>query len=317
MEQTESAAFSGRIGIVGAGAVGAYYGARLAQAGNDVHFLLRSDAEAVERGGYRVTSCDGDFHLFPVQGHRDPAEMGPCDLVVVALKTTAQAALETLLPPLLHPGTVLLTLQNGLGADEWLAARHGAHRVIGGLCFVCINRLGPGLIDHQAQGHISLGEFTGPPRPRTTALAAMFRAARVSCGVVESLARERWKKLVWNIPFNGLSIAAGGVHTAEILATPALEARVRRLMREAIGAAAALGHSLPADLEEKQIAATRIMGPYRPSSLIDFQAGREVELETIWGEPLRRAQSAGCPMPELAVLYSEIADAIAARRPEQ
>ena len=130
---------------------------------------------------------------------------------------------------------------------------------------------------------------------------------------VESLARERWKKLVWNIPFNGLSIAAGGLHTAQILADEALETRVRRLMREVIGAAAALGHPLPPELEEKQIAATKIMGAYRPSSLIDFQDGRAVEIESIWGEPLRRAQAVGCPMPELDALYREIAEAVAGR----
>ena len=297
---------SPRIAIVGAGAVGCFYGGRLAQHGHDVHFLMRSDYEAVKREGLRILSPQGDAHLTGVQCYRTTAEIGPCDIVFIAIKVTSNALLPDLLPPLLHADTALVTLQNGLGNEEFLSAHFGAERILGGLCFVCLNRTAPGVIEHIAQGRINLGEHERPPQDRTHEVAGMLRRSRVECVVEESLAAARWKKLVWNIPFNGLSIAAGGVDTAAILADPALEKRVRDLMGEIITTAEKLGHIMPAGLTEDMIERTRTMTRYKPSSLIDFEAGRAVELEAIWGEPLRRAAAAGIPMPHVEALYQEL-----------
>lgn len=295
----------GRIAIVGSGAVGCYYGGRLAQHGHDVHFLMRSDYETVKRDGLKITSPQGDAHL-QVNAHRTPEDIGPVDLVIIAMKVTANAALPGLIAPLLHEGTALLTLQNGLGNEEFLAHHFGAHRVLGGLCFVCINRTAPGVIDHQAQGRINMGEHTRAPLPRTHQMAEEFRRSLIDCQVVESLAAARWQKLVWNIPFNGLSIAAGGIDTEAILASPALENRVRALMAEIIQTATALGHTLPKNLIETMVTNTRTMAAYKPSSLIDYLDGREVELEAIWGEPVRQAAAAGLAMPEVQKLYDEL-----------
>ncbi len=215
------------------------------------------------------------------------------------------------MPPLLHDRTILLTLQNGLGNESWLAERFGAERVIGGLCFVCINRVGPGVIDHQAQGLISLGEPDGPSRPRTHALAALFQHSGVPCRVAESLLAERWKKLAWNIPFNGLAIAAGGIDTAAILADPALRTLTEELMREVVAAARALGHELPEEVIARHLEATTGMGPYWPSSVLDFLAGCEVEVASIWGEPLRQARAAGVETPRLAMLHALLRSQVA------
>ena len=145
-----------------------------------------------------------------------------------ALKTTANADLERLIPPLLHEGTLLLTLQNGLGNEEFLAERWGEERVLGGLCFVCLNRVAPGVIEHYGHGTLSLGEFRRPPAERTRAIGAMFSAAGVETHVVENLVTERWRKLVWNIPFNGLSIATGGLTCDLLLADEGLHGRCAR-----------------------------------------------------------------------------------------
>ena len=125
--------FPGRVAVVGSGAVGAYYGGRLASSGLDVSFLVRRDFEIWKEHGLRVRSVQGDFTVHPVRAFRRPEEMGPQDLVVIALKATANEALAQILPPLLHPNTALLTLQNGLGNDDWLAQRFGGQRVFGGL----------------------------------------------------------------------------------------------------------------------------------------------------------------------------------------
>lgn len=295
-----------RIAIVGAGAVGCFYGGRLAEHGHDVHFLLRSDYEAVKRDGLRILSAAGDAHLTHVPCYQRAEDIGPCDLVIIALKVTSNAALLKILPPLLHGGTLLLTLQNGLGNEEYLATHFGADRILGGLCLVGLNRTAPGVIQHIGQGRIDLGEHGRPPLLRTHEIAALFQSSGIECVVMASLAAARWKKLVWNVPFNGLSIVAGCIDTAAILADPALEARVRALMTEIIETANRLGHGLPLSLADGMITSTRAMKPYKPSTLIDYQAGREVEIEAIWGEPVRRAAAAGIAMPEVARLYREL-----------
>ena len=302
-----------RIAMIGSGAMGCYYGARLAQHGHDVNFLMRADLTYVREHGLKIKSCAGDFALPQVQAFGSTAEIGPCDLVFIAIKSTSNADLTNLLPPLLHPGTILVTLQNGLGNEAHLASLHRAEQVLGGVCFVCINRMGPGLIDHISDGDVALGEFVGGPRPRTEMISALLNACLIPSRVEDSLAVVRWKKLTWNIPFNGLAIAGGGITTADILGNPGMAAEARALANEAVAAAAALGHPLPDGWADYQISRTPPMGPYRPSSMIDYVDGRPVEVEAIWGEPVRQALAAGASIPRMTALYQDILKAIGQR----
>ncbi|NLT69996.1 MAG: 2-dehydropantoate 2-reductase [Verrucomicrobiaceae bacterium] len=293
------------LAVVGSGSVGSYYGARLALHGEvEVSFLMRRDLEAVREKGLRVRSIAGDFQLDPVRAFATTEEIGPVDLVLIALKTTANDALGALLAPLLKPDTILLTLQNGLGNEAFLHAAFPAQPVLGGLCFVCINRGEPGVIHHLAHGRVEMGEFT--PTGTVDSVAALFTGAGLDCHVLPDLGLARWRKLIWNVPFNGLSIAAGGLDTRRILAVPALLERTRALMHEIIAIAAALGHEIDPAFAESNIRGTREMGPYQPSSLIDFLAGNAVEVEAIWGEPLRQALAHDVSAPELTKLYHEI-----------
>ncbi|MDR0901513.1 MAG: 2-dehydropantoate 2-reductase [Opitutaceae bacterium] len=294
-----------KIAIVGAGAIGCYYGARLARAGEDVRFLMRGDLAAVRERGLRVKTPDEEIVLPKVSAAATPEEIGPCDLVLVALKTTANAELARLAGPLVGGRTTVVTLQNGLGSDEELARLFGAERVAGGLCFICVNRVAPGEITCLEPGSVSFAEFQRPAGAGARALAAMFSRAGVKAVAGDNLAELRWKKLVWNVPFNGLAIAAGGVTTDVLTGDAELLAAARGLMLEIIAATKAVtGCEIPARFVEKQIEATRAMPPYKPSSLIDFLEGREVEVESIWGEPLRRARAAGVDTPRLAMLYA-------------
>ena len=302
----------GRVAVVGAGSVGAYYGGRLAAAGADVRFLVRRDLEIWRQYGLRVRSVAGDFNIHPVAAAASPEEIGRCDLVLIALKATANDAFDQLIPPLLGERTRLLTLQNGLGNDDLLAGKFGPERVMGGLCFVCINRSDDGVIHHLGEGHVSLGNHRRPADERLRDVAAAFKASGVPARVVDELAATQWRKLVWNIPFNGLAVAMGGVDCALILSTPEGVARVRALMAEVIHAAATFGYTMSEDLIEQQLQVTRAMGPYRPSTLIDFLDDRPIELEAIWGEPLRRAKAAGLAMPELERLIGEMEGMITA-----
>ena len=295
---------NGRIAILGAGAIGLYYGARLALAGRDVSFLARSDLTAIRERGITLKVEGREDVLKPAAVFARAEDIGPVDLVILTLKATANAELAHLLPPLLGPATRVLTLQNGLGSEDTVARWVDRDRILGGLCYIACMRLAPAEVTCLHAGSIALGEADGPARERTRELAASFESAGVACRVVDDLVAARWRKLIWNVPFNGLSIAAGAVTTDVLCADPALRGEVQALMREVQAAARQLGIDIPDDVLRKQYDVTPPMGSYRPSSLVDFLAGRPLEIEAIWGEPLRRAQAAGAAMPRLALLYA-------------
>ena len=293
----------GKIAVIGAGAVGCYYGGLLARAGRDVRFLMRADLDAVKSSGLTIVTQGETVKLPEVKAYATTREIGPCDLVIVALKATANAALEELLPPLLGPETVVLTLQNGLGNEEFISERWGAERTMGALCFVCLNRTAPGVIEHYDHGTLSIGEFRRPKSARAEAIASAFREAGIEASAVENLVTERWRKLLWNIPFNGLAIAAGGATVADVLADDDLRLLARQLMDEALDAARRLGHEIPDEFADWQIERSYRMGAYKPSSMIDWLARRPVEVEAIWGEPWRQGVAAGASMARLETLY--------------
>ena len=307
-----------KVAVVGPGAVGSYYGAKLHRAGHEVHFLLRTDYEQVRRNGVKIISPEGNFNARP-KCAREPEEIGRCDWVIVALKTTANRQFAKLLPPLAGAETALLTLQNGLGNEEALAALFPEEQVMGGLCFVCLNRVAPGVIQHGAYGKIELGEYGRWPEPRTHDLASAFRNAGVPCGVRDNLEKAHWEKLVWNIPFNGLSVASCAGIKAVLSGVPSGDGAaclttdkllederwfrlVRLLMMEVIETANACGCQLEANLAEKQIEKTRGMGAYQPSTLVDYLRGFEIELESLFLEPLRRALARKIEVPCLEAL---------------
>ncbi len=293
-----------KIAVVGTGAIGCFYGGKLAYHGCDVHFLLRSGFDEIKRLGIRVRGKKESFHVTKVQGYKTTDAIGACDLVLIAVKATNNNALLDLIPPLLHEKTALLTLQNGLGNEDFLAKHFGRERVLGGLCFICLNRVSPGQIEHLDYGHLSVGEFDGYPKPRTHDIGWEFKRCGVVCNVIDNLERERWRKLVWNIPFNGLTITVGGITTEHILRDDSLRLAALGLMDEVIDGANKCGCNLPADVALELMKLTETMGAYKPSTLLDFQAGRSLEIEAIWGEPLRRAQAAGATMPRLEQLYA-------------
>ena len=293
------------IAIIGSGAVGSYYGARLVQGGQNVHFLLRSDYEAVRQNGLTIKSCTGDFDLSPdrLQLYRDVREMPKVDWVIVTLKTTNNDQFERLIGPLLKDETAILTLQNGLGNEDRLAMLFGRERVLGGMAFTCINRVGPGVIDHSAHGLIRLGEFGGGPGARAAFIAALFKRCRIPCDVLNDLQYGRWEKLVWNIPFNGLSTILDQ-NTEQILATATGEQLVRDIMSEVIASARANGVTMDDALINLNITRTREMAGYRTSMQVDRQRRRDLEIEAIIGEPLRAGISQSVANPLIKMLYA-------------
>jgi len=303
-----------KIAIVGTGALGGWYAGLLTEAGHEVHCLARSDHEVINRDGLTLRNKGTQRIVRVATATPEAASIGPCDLVVVTLKSTSNAALPGLLGPLLGPATLVVTLQNGMGNVEALARLLPAERIVAGLCFVCINRLAPAVIDTTLAGYVRIAAAAGPINPAVERCVTIFAAAGVDCQAEASLEAVLWKKLCWNIPFNGLAIAGGSITTDLILADPALNERAYLLMKEVQAAAFARGHGFEDTHIKRQFVVTVGMGPYRPSSLIDFVEGRDVEVEGIWGEPLRRGQAAGVAMPETEKLVAEIKARIARRK---
>lgn len=304
--------------ILGTGALGGYYGGLLARAGCETHFLLRSDYEHVRQHGLRVQSIRGDFAISPDRLHAycDPAALPACDIAVVCIKTTQNNQLPALLARCVKPDGVVLVLQNGLQPEADAAAIVGADRVLGGLCFLCSNKVGPGHIQHLDYGHIHLGAYAPAPEqtqadsPAARHLLGIvegFNAAGIETVGVDDLRLSRWKKLVWNIPYNGLSVVLNQT-TDVMMAEPATRRRIERIMHEVQTAASAIdGKTIEDDFIETMLGYTAKMEPYKTSMMLDHEAGRGMEIEAIVGDPLRAAQAVDIELPEIAALYQALA----------
>ncbi|HBL62115.1 MAG TPA: putative 2-dehydropantoate 2-reductase [Cyanobacteria bacterium UBA8803] len=297
--------------VLGTGAIGGFYGARLQQAGLEMHFLLRRDYEYVQRNGLAISSIQGDFTLPKVKGYNSVKDMPRCDVVLIALKSTHNHLLAQLLPPLVKDGSVVLTLQNGLGIEPKIAALVGQSvEVLGGLCFICSNKNGPGQIRHIDYGQIQLAAYglNYQPQGITTAMrqiATDFERANIPIKLEENLLLARWQKLVWNIPFNGLSVVLDAT-TDAIMADRHGQKMAEKLMREVVAIAARYGLNIPESFIQNRLEDTVKMKPYRTSMKIDYDFQRPLEIEAIFENPLRAAQKAGVPVPQLTMLYQQL-----------
>jgi 2-dehydropantoate 2-reductase len=299
-----------RYAVVGTGAIGGLYGARLVAAGFDVVFLGRSDVEALRRDGLFVSTPTGDLTIGAVSAETDAGRVGPVDVVLVTIKTTGQAALAELLPPLVSPGTIVVLMQNGFGLEADVAALVPEATVLGGMCFVCATRTAPGRITHLDYGAVTLGEHTpgGVPAGVTgavTAVADDFSSAGVPVAKRDDLLAARWQKLVWNMPFNGLSVVLDA-GTDEMIGDRRVCGLVRALMNEIAGAAEAHGHAVGEGFVDRMIADTEAMTPYAPSMKLDFDARRPLELAAIYDAPLAVAASLGVATPLLSMLADQL-----------
>ena len=303
----------GRIGVVGPGAIGGFYGGMLAQSGEDVHFLFRSTFDDILRDGLTlVHHRDGgrSAKVENLHAYNSPSSLGPCDWIIVAVKATANSALEDMIRPMIGPSTRLLTLQNGMGNVENLHRFFGEDRqVMAGLCFTCINRTSPCVIESLLPGYVQFGQLGGRLSRDAETMVQAFEASGIKVRRADSLDDALWRKLCWNVPFNGLAIAAGGITTDLILADSKLKKRAHDLMLEVQQAAYAHGVEIEDSFLNRQFELTEPMGPYRPSSLIDFLDGKPVEVDAIWGEPLGRGLAKKVPMPETEKLLNELIEA--------
>lgn len=305
-----------KVAVIGAGAVGLYYGARLAQAGGEVHFLARRDFDALKSGKLKVESRDGDFSIEKPLVHSSSAEIGPADWVICALKATAADAARELIKPVTDGGTRLLVLMNGMGLEERFSGWFESERIFTGIAFTCINRGDCGTVRHLDYGAITIGHFLNRPEAIKDALS-LWEGANVEVHPAQNFLLERWVKQCWNVPFNGLGVLGGGLTTRAILSSGALRAEVEAVQREVVEIAnadlQAAGGADRINADETvrhMMESTERMEDYRSSTILDFLAGKPMEVDAIFSETARRAKKHGVSAPrvgQIAALLEAVA----------
>jgi 2-dehydropantoate 2-reductase len=294
-----------RVFVVGTGAVGGFYGGRLALAGARVATLCRSDYEIVRSQGITVKSIWGDFLFKPEEVVRRAAEYGaPPDFILVALKVLPGAETVEIIREAVGPDTAIILIQNGIGIDEPVAAAFPGNEIISAVAFIAVSRTGPGRILHADYGRLVLGRFPAGTSTRVQKLAELFQAASVPCEVTEEIIAARWRKLVWNAPFNPISVLGGSVDTKTMVEMKESAYLARATMEEVSRIAAAAGYPLASDVIDRNFEGTRAMKPIKTSMLADFEAARPMEVEAIVGNALRTARRHGVQAPHLETLYA-------------
>lgn len=294
-----------KYGVIGSGAIGGYYGARLAQSGQELHFLLRSDYEYVRQHGLQIDSCDGSFHLDNPHVYNQTEDMPQCDVVLVCLKSINNNKLRDLLPPLLGPKTLVILIQNGIGVEQDVQQMFPDIQLAAGLAFICSAKTEPGRVNHQCYGQINLGNYSCRDEALLQQVVDDFNAAGVKAGLVE-YHEARWKKAVWNMPFNGMTVALK-TQTNLLLQHPATRQLIYEQMMEVIGAAQHLGvKNIDESFAQKMLEMTDAMTPYSPSMRLDYDFHRRMEIYYLYTRPIEIAREAGYDMPKLAMLEAEL-----------
>ena len=295
--------------VFGTGAVGGYFGGRLAEAGEDVRFIARGGhLAAIRERGLRVSSVDGDFVIHPARVANDPAAIGPVDVVLVGVKAWQVPEAALALRPLLGERTYVVPLQNGIEAPDQLASVLGAKRVLGGLCRILAFLDGPGHIRHTGvTPYIAFGELDGTKSDRVERLRAALAAARgVTADIPPDIGIAMWSKFLFITALGGI-----GAHTRSPIGVLRSEPKSRELLRQALEEIQAVAVrnqiALPEETAAKTLAYIDTLPPEGTASMQrDIMEGRPSELEAQVGAVVRLAQRLGVPVPVHRMIYDTL-----------
>ncbi len=291
--------------IVGCGAVGIYYGGRLAEAGNEVHFLFNSDYDFVQQNGLNIKSINGDFVLTNVNAYKDPTQMPKCDVILVCLKTTNNYLLNSILPHIIEKNSTVVLIQNGLNLEQELSKSFPTIGIIGGMAFICSNKVGKGAINHLDYGKLTLGVFQNVDYTTFSKICSDFEASGVPIEKSDNLLHSRWKKLVWNIPYNGMTVVLNTT-TDALMKNPKSRQLIYDLMLEVIDAANFCGANIDKEFADQMMVYTDNMKPYNPSMKLDFDYMRPLEIKAIYSNPIESAKENGFTMKKTQVLEQQL-----------
>lgn len=295
-----------KYGIIGTGAIGGYYGAKLSKSGHEVHFLFHKDYEFVKANGLQIDSVDGSFHLSHIAAYHHTTDMPQCDVVLVCLKSINNSLLKEILPPLLHPNTLVILIENGIGLEADLQEQFPTLRIAAGLAFICSGKFEPGVITHQSLGRLVIAPYSCQDSALLKQIVDDFSTSGIEAACSD-YATARWKKAVWNIPFNGLTVVLNTT-TDMLLSNKATESLIKSMMIEVIRAANSIGLEQPIreSFADTMIAVTKTMPPYSPSMKLDFDYHRPMEVYYLYSRPVIEAQKHDFDMPLTRMLEKQL-----------
>ena len=297
-----------KIAILGAGGVGGYFGGKLAHSGEDVTFIARgAHLDALRSKGLKVDSIRGDFFVQPVKATDNPAEAGPVEVVLVAVKAWQVNDAAVQMKPLVGPETFIVPLLNGVESPEQLAGVFGKERVLGGLCRISSFLEAPGHIRHVGiDPYVVFGELDGGSSPRAERLRQCFQRAGVGAEVAGDILASMWQKFTFIAPLSGVG-AVTRSPVGAIRTVPGVRQMLVEAMQEVEAVARAHDIKLPEDIVEKTMAFVDNLPEHTTTSMQrDIQDGRASELEAQNGAVLRLGQEAGVPTPVNAFLYHSL-----------
>ncbi len=288
-----------KILVMGAGAVGGYFGARLYSAGNEVFLVARGEhLRAIREKGLCVKSINGDLQI-PIRASEKPAEFGIVDLILLTVKSQDTVEALSLIKQNVGADTLILTLQNGVDNEEKVAQAYGRERTLGGAAYIGVRLDSPGCIVHSALGRAAIGRPfpEGPSEERIREIVRVFRDAGIPAKASENIMKTKWAKLVWNAAFNPVSVLTG-LTTHSITESPELRELLTGIMKEVIAVAVAEGHELnEKEMLEKTFRLTEGVSDVKTSMLQDFERGRPLEVDALNGVVVRKGKENGVPVP--------------------
>jgi 2-dehydropantoate 2-reductase len=295
-----------RIAVMGAGAVGGYYGGMLAHAGADVTLIARGrHLQAIQSDGLTVRRQKETIHIPDIKATASPEEAGPCDVVLFAVKSTVTEESAEQISPLIGPETMVISLQNGIDNEEKLAERLGAQHVVGGVAYISAAIERPGVIHHASLGSLTIGELDGEKSERVNRFAALASGAGIETRVTSDIVRTKWEKLLWNITFNPLSALTGAI-VGDILDDPELRRTAEAILSEYVSVAKAKGLALREKAIQGVMSSSDSVRSHKTSMLQDREAGKAMEIEAIGGAIVRMGRQLGVPTPALQSVYASL-----------
>lgn len=297
--------------LIGAGSVGAYFCGRAAMGGAEVEVVAHSGFDEISAIGYPVESIAGDFLFRPVRVLHSAAEASPdIDAVVMATKVLPEIDRVKLLAPVAerasHPPIMLI--QNGIGIEDEIKTAFPQNHLISTVAYIGASRSAVNRIHHRGAGRLIIGDTDGSCAAAEK-LAEQFRRGGVPCEVTDNIALERWRKLLWNLPFNTVSVLAGGITTKELCDGGQIEMLCSQLMDEVISVANACSVALTREMAEEQFEYTRNFPAYKTSMLQDFEAGRPLEVDAVIGNAVKIADRMSIPVPMMRCCAALLASA--------
>jgi len=295
-----------KILIIGAGAIGSFYGAILSKAGADVSVVCRSDYQTVKQQGYSIKSDElGNWSFIPSQVIKNTEDyQGDADYIILCTKVTLDSDRIKLIQAAVRPNTCIVFIQNGVEIEQELIDAFPNNEIISGLAFICCNRTGPAATHHLAYGKLTLGSINqiNTSLKRAKYLSDLISSTGIETLVTDEIISGRWLKCLWNAAFNPLSVLSDGLSTEQILCTQ--EPLIRVIMQEVMNIAQACGYCLDDSSIDTNIRNTYAMPPYKTSMLLDYENNKPMETEVILGNTIRAAKREHIKCPTLDSLYA-------------